>query len=79
MFNWIKKKSDIDYESLYHNSQETISKLIENLETKQKQCDIIETVAQSLREENKLLKDKVISMEKNLLDLPKLLGKYLKK
>jgi hypothetical protein len=77
---WYKKgKTDIDYESMYHNSQQKLSFYIEAVETKQIQYDKIESVAQNLKDENKALKDKLSSMEKSILDLPKILGKNLGK
>ena len=72
-------KSDIDYEQLYHDSQQKLSWYITTLETKQMQCDTIESVAENLKVENQALRDKISSMEKSMLDLPKLLGKTLGK
>lgn len=72
-------KSNIDYESLYHDSQQKLSWYIDALETKQIQCDRIESIAEDLRKENKSLKDRISSIEKSMLDLPKLLGKNLGK
>lgn len=81
--NWFKKlfknKSEIDYEALYHDSQQKLSFYLEALETKQIQCDRIEHVASELRQENIQLKKELDSIKKNLLDLPKLLGKNLGK
>jgi hypothetical protein len=74
-----KRKNKIDYESLYHDSQQKLSFYVNALETKQMQCDKIESIAESLKEENQALKDKLSKIEKQLLDLPKLLGKNLGK
>jgi LPS O-antigen subunit length determinant protein (WzzB/FepE family) len=72
-------KSEIDYEQLYHDSQKKLSWYIDALETKQIQCDTIESIAENLKVENQSLKDKISSIEKSMLDLPKLLGKTLGK
>ena len=69
----------IDYESLYHDSQQKLSWYIEALETKQIQCDRIETVAEGLRKENIKLKKELAALNQGMLDLPKLLGKNLGK
>ena len=73
------RKNDIDYESLYHDSQQKLSWYIEALEQKQIQCDTIEQVVLALKEENKQLKIELETLKKSLLDLPKLLGKNLGK
>lgn len=73
------KKSNIDYEQLYHDSQQKLSWYIEALEQKQIQCDTIEQVASALKQENKNLKKELDTYKKGLLDLPKLLGKNLGK
>lgn len=74
-----KRKKEIDYEQMFHDSQEKLSWLMDALETKQIQCDIIENVAENLRKENKSLKETIASMERGMLNLPKLLGKNLGK
>jgi hypothetical protein len=74
-----KKKKVVDYEQLYHDSQQTLSWYIDALETKQIQCDKIESIAEQLRKENKSLKDELKALKQGLLDLPKLLGKNLRK
>jgi hypothetical protein len=73
------KKSDIDYEQLYHDSQQKLSWYIEALETKQIQCDRIESVVEELKIKNAKLKNELEALNKGLLDLPKLLGKNLGK
>jgi hypothetical protein len=73
------KKPEIDYEQLYHDSQEKLSWYIDALEQKQIQCDTIEQVASSLKQENSTLKNELESLKKDLLNLPKLLGKNLGK
>jgi hypothetical protein len=73
------KKSNIDYEQLYHDSQAKLSWYMDALETKQIQCDTIETVVSTLKQENKKLKEELQALKKSLLDLPKLLGKNLGK
>ena len=73
------RKSKIDYEQLYHDSQQKLSWYIEALETKQIQCDTIEQVVSSLKQENQALKKELNSLKESLLDLPKLLGKNLGK
>jgi peptidoglycan hydrolase CwlO-like protein len=72
-------KTDIDYESLYHELQKKLSWYIEALETKQIQCDTIESVASNLRQENSKLKKELEALKQGMLDLPKLLGKNLGK
>jgi hypothetical protein len=74
-----KKKQVIDYEQLYHDSQQKLSWYINALETKQIQCDTIESIAEQLRKENKSLKNELKALKQGLLDLPKLLGKNLGK
>ena len=74
-----KKKTVIDYEQLYHDSQKKLSWYIDALETKQIQCDTIESIAEKLRKENKSLKEELKALKQGLLDLPKLLGKNLGK
>ena len=82
-YMWYKlfknSKSKIDYEALYHDSQQKLSFYIDAVETKQIQYDKIEFVASNLKDENTALKSKLSSMEKSILDLPKLLGKNLGK
>jgi hypothetical protein len=73
------KKPVIDYEQLYHDSQQKLSWYIEALETKQIQCDRIEHVASELKQENANLKKELAALKQGLLDLPKLLGKNLGK
>ena len=72
-------KTDIDYEQLYHDSQQKLSWYMDAVETKQIQCDTIESVAEKLRKENSSLKERLGSMEKSILNLPKLLGETLGK
>ena len=72
-------KPEIDYESLYHDSQQKLSWYIEAIETKQIQCDRIESVANDLRKENAKLKKEMAALKQGILDLPKLLGKNLGK
>jgi hypothetical protein len=74
-----KKKKVVDYEQLYHDSQQTLSWYIDALEKKQIQCDKIESIAEQLRKENKSLKDELKALKQGFLDLPKLLGKNLRK
>jgi hypothetical protein len=69
----------IDYEQLYHDSQQKLSWYIEALETKQIQCDRIEHVASELKQENTKLKKELDALKQGLVDLPKLLGKNLGK
>ena len=69
------KKSNIDYETLYHESQRKLSWYMDALEQKQKQCDTIELELLTVKKEN----DKLLSQLKKLLDLPKILGKNLGK
>ena len=73
------RKSVVDYEQMFHDSQQKLSWYIEALEQKQIQCDTIEHVASELRQENHKLKMELDSLKKSLLDLPKLLGKNLGK
>ena len=73
------RKSDIDYEQLYHDSQQKLSWYIEALEQKQIQCDTIEQVVLELKAQNAQLKQELDSIKKSLTDLPKLLGKNLGK
>lgn len=73
------RKSVVDYEQMFHDSQQKLSWYIEALEQKQIQCDTIEQVASELRQENHKLKMELDSLKKSLLDLPKLLGKNLGK
>ena len=73
------RKSVVDYEQMFHDSQQKLSWYIEALEQKQIQCDTIEQVASELRQENHKLKIELDSLKKSLLDLPKLLGKNLGK
>lgn len=73
------KKSNIDYEQLYHDSQQKLSWYIDALEQKQIQCDTIEQVASGLKQENSKLKKELEALKQSLLDLPKLLGKNLGK
>ena len=73
------RKSEIDYEQLFHDSQAKLSFYIEALEQKQIQCDTIEHVASELKQENKKIKEELEALKKGLLDLPKLLGKNLGK
>jgi peptidoglycan hydrolase CwlO-like protein len=72
-------KINIDYESLYHDSQQKLSWYIEAIETKQIQCDRIESIAEELRKENAKLKKELAALNQGILDLPKLLGKNLGK
>jgi hypothetical protein len=69
----------IDYEQLYHDSQQKLSWYLEALETKQIQCDRIEHVALELKQENAKLKKELDALKQGLVDLPKLLGKNLGK
>ena len=69
------KKSGIDYEELYHDSQQKLSWYIEALEQKQIQCDKIEAELLTAKKENA----KLIAQVKSILDLPKQLGKNLGK
>lgn len=73
------KKSDIDYEQLYHDSQKKLSWYIEALEQKQIQCDTIEQVVSTLRHKNSSLEEELNTLKKSILDLPKMLGKNLGK
>ena len=73
------RKNDIDYEDLYHQSQQKLSWYIEALEQKQIQCDTIEQVASQLKQENNKLKKELEALKQSLLNLPKLLGKNLGK
>jgi len=72
-------KTKIDYEALYHDSQQKLSWYIDAIETKQIQCDRIESVAENLRKENVKLKKELDALKQGMLDLPKLLGKNLGK
>lgn len=76
---WFKllfsNKSDIDYEAMYHDSQQKLSWYINALEQKQAQCDKLESELLTAKKEN----DKLLSQLKKLLDLPKILGKNLGK
>ena len=73
------RKSNIDYEQLFHDSQQKLSWYIDALEQKQIQYDTIEQVVSALKQENQKLKMELDSLKKSLLDLPKLLGKNLGK
>ena len=73
------RKSEIDYESLYHDSQQKLSWYIEALEQKQMQCDILEQVVSKLKHEKSQLEKELEALKQSLLDLPKLLGKNLGK
>jgi len=73
------RKSDIDYEQLYHDSQKKLSWYIEALEQKQIQCDTIEQVVSTLRHKNSSLEEELNTLKKSILDLPKMLGKNLGK
>lgn len=73
------KKSNIDYEQLYHDSQQKLSWYIDALEQKQIQYDILEHVLSELKIENAKIKQELESLNKSLIDLPKLLGKNLGK
>ena len=72
-------KTGIDYEALYHDSQQKLSWYIDTLETKQIQYDRIEHIASELRQENSNLKAELETLKKSILDLPKQLGKTLGK
>lgn len=72
-------KTEIDYETLYHDSQQKLSWYIDTLETKQIQYDRIEHIASELRQENSNLKAELETLKKSILDLPKQLGKTLGK
>lgn len=80
---WFKllfsNKTGIDYEALYHDSQQKLSWYMDALETKQIQYDRIEHVASQLRQDNQKLKIELEALQKGLLDLPKQLGKTLGK
>lgn len=73
------RKSEIDYEQLYHDSQKKLSWYIDALEQKQIQYDTIEQVASKQKQENIQLKRELDSLKEDLLNLPKLLGKNLGK
>jgi hypothetical protein len=73
------KKSNIDYEQLYHDSQQKLSWYMDALEQKQIQYDILEHVLSELKIENAKIKQELESLNKSLIDLPKLLGKNLGK
>jgi endonuclease III-like uncharacterized protein len=80
MFNWFKKdKSEVDYEALWHDSQQKISLYINAIETKNIECDKLESVVKNLRQENNTLKNELNSIKQSILDLPKQLGKNLGK
>jgi len=72
-------KNKIDYEALYHDSQQKLSWYIEAIETKQIQCDRLESVVENLRKENAKLKKELDGIKQSMIDLPKLLGKNLGK
>jgi len=74
-----KRKKNIDYEELWHDSQKKLSWYTEALEQKQIQCDRIEFLASELKQENARLKKELEALKKGILDLPKLLGKNLGK
>jgi hypothetical protein len=74
-----KRKTKINYEQLYYDSQEKLSWYINAMETKQIQCDRIEHVASELKQENAKLKKELEALKQGLIDLPKLLGKNLGK
>ena len=69
------RKKDIDYETLYHESQSKLSWYINALEQKQAQIDKMETELLTVKKEN----DRLSVQLKKLLDLPKILGKNLGK
>lgn len=69
------KKNNIDYEDLYHQAQQKISWYSEALENKQQQCDKLESELLKVKNENA----KLLKQVKDILDLPKLLGKNLGK
>jgi peptidoglycan hydrolase CwlO-like protein len=69
----------VDYESLYHDSQQKLSWHVEALETKQMQYDKIESLVETLQSKNSNLNKELESLKKGMLDLPKLLGKNLGK
>jgi hypothetical protein len=69
------KKSNVDYEQLYHDSQQKLSWYIEALEQKQIQSDILESELLKIKKENA----KLLAQVKSILDLPKQLGKNLGK
>lgn len=69
------KKSEIDYEQLYHDSQQKLSWYVDALEQKQIQCDRIEAELLTTKKENA----KLLAQVKSILDLPKQLGKNLGK
>jgi hypothetical protein len=73
------RKNNINYEDLYHDSQQKLIWYKEALETKQIQYDTIEQVVSTLKQENIKLKEELENLKKSLLDLPKLLGKNLGK
>lgn len=68
-------KNKIDYETLFHESQQKLSWYMEALEQKQMQCDKIEAELLKIKKENAIL----LSQVKSILDLPKQLGKNLGK
>ena len=55
------KKSNIDYEQLYHDSQQKLSWYIDALEQKQIQYDILEQVISGIKSENEKLKKELES------------------
>lgn len=69
------KKPNIDYEDLYHQSQQKLSWYMEALEQKQKQYDKIESELLTAKKENA----KLLAQLNKILDLPKMLGKNLGK
>ena len=73
------RKSVVDYEQMFHDSQQKLSWYIEALEQKQIQCDTMDNVVSMMKQENKNLKQELEALKKSLLDLPKLLGKNLGK
>ena len=79
MIKWFKKKIDIDYEQLFHDSQQKLSWYIDALETKQIQCDKIEHIASEFKLKNIKLQNELDALKQGMLDLPKLLGKNLGK
>lgn len=75
----LRSRNRVNYEDLYHQSQEKLSWHIEALEQKQIQYDILEHVVSKLKHENEQLKNELEAFKKSLLDLPKQLGKNLGK
>ena len=78
MFNF-KKKQEVDYEQLWHDSQEKLSWYMNALETKQIEYGKIEDVALTLKQDNEKLRQELEALKQNMLDLPKMLGKNLGK